>query len=641
MSTASSTEFTSCDTYNWNGNDYTSSGTYTFTTTNANGCDSVATLNLIINTSTSSSTDVTACNTYNWNGNDYTSSGTYTFTTTNANGCDSVATLNLTINTSTTSTTDTTVCANQLPYQWNGNNYETDGTYSYISTNAAGCDSTAILNLTITQAPIIEGVNGPANICTYVGTGEAITYNIINPIPGARYIWSVSQGVNLLSDTSTNPSSIEVEFTQSLINGNAVISVFALDNCDQISQTFKYYLVSRQLTTPSWAETPTIEVCPSIANDTVVTYTINEVLGADTYYWNFVNSDEITPVTGVTIISPVGVTFADLQSVANLTSITVKFDSTFTSGFLKIAGINGCGLGNVRSFPVSKTQKTVIFDSPSITNVCNYVGTSENVFYRAQLFNGTGTFLWTLPNNVTLNGGSLTSVSSSYSSVSLNFESGFTSGDLNVVVIYNCGTTSATLTLTTSAPETPVAIDGPTSICENVVSTANSATYSVGGAFDATSFTWVVPDGCTINGQAVTTLTTDGNSIQVLFPDGFFGGSIKVTANNSCGSSNETSLLVNACLTGKSTRVTSNPGLKNIDIKVFPNPTTSEYKLNVNTTVKEQITVRILDNYGRVIKTMKMMPYETISFGNELMPGSYLLEVHQGNQKMTQRIIKF
>ena len=96
--TSSSEDVTACNTYNWNGNDYTVSGTYTFTSTNAEGCDSVATINLTINNSSSSSADVTACNTYNWNGTDYTVSGTYTFTSTNAVGCDSVATLNLTIN---------------------------------------------------------------------------------------------------------------------------------------------------------------------------------------------------------------------------------------------------------------------------------------------------------------------------------------------------------------------------------------------------------------------------------------------------------------------------------------------------------------------------------------------------------------
>jgi hypothetical protein len=438
-----------------------------------------------------------------------------------------------------------------------------------------------------------------------------------------------------MSDITTNPSSIDVEFTQNLINGNAVISVSALDNCNQPSQLFKYYLVSRQLTTPQWAETPIGEVCPSIANDTVVTYTINEVLGADTYYWNFVNSDGVTPVIGVTIVSPANATFADLQNVANLTSITVKYDPTFTGGILKIAGRNGCGIGNVRNFQVSKLQKIVRFD-PSVTNVCSYVGTTENVFYRAQLFNGTGTFIWTLPSNVTLNGGSLTSISSSYSSISLNFESGFTGGDLNVVVIYNCGTTSATLSLTTTAPETPSTIEGPTSVCQNVAQSGTPATYSVEPQIDATSYTWLVPDGCII-----TSLVTDGNTIQVLFPNGFTGGEISVIANNDCGSSAVSSLEINECLTGKSSITNSVPGLENINIKVFPNPTTSEYKLNVNTTAKDKIAVRILDNFGHVIKTMKMMPYETIRFGNELMPGAYLLEVLQGKQKMTQRIIKF
>ena len=83
--------------------------------TNANGCDSTATLNLTINNATSSTTDVTACDSYDWNGTTYTASGSYTFTTTNAAGCDSTATLNLTINNATSSTTDVTHVID-----WNG-----------------------------------------------------------------------------------------------------------------------------------------------------------------------------------------------------------------------------------------------------------------------------------------------------------------------------------------------------------------------------------------------------------------------------------------------------------------------------------------------------------------------------------------
>ena len=58
----------------WNGQTYTASGVYTNVTTNANGCDSTATLNLTINPSTTSSVDVTECDTYTWNGTAYTAS---------------------------------------------------------------------------------------------------------------------------------------------------------------------------------------------------------------------------------------------------------------------------------------------------------------------------------------------------------------------------------------------------------------------------------------------------------------------------------------------------------------------------------------------------------------------------------------
>src|SRR4029078_10165356 len=153
--TTSTTSVSVCSNqlpYNWNGTNYNGAGIYTFTTTNAAECDSVATLNLTINPITASTTNIAVCSSqlpYNWNGTNYNAGGTYTFTTTNAAGCDSLATLNLTIKAITTSTTDVTVCPNQLPYSWNGTDYNTAGSYTFTTTNAAGCDSIATLNLSI------------------------------------------------------------------------------------------------------------------------------------------------------------------------------------------------------------------------------------------------------------------------------------------------------------------------------------------------------------------------------------------------------------------------------------------------------------------------------------------------------------
>jgi hypothetical protein len=97
LGTSSVNNVLACDSYNWNGTVYTSSGKYVFKTSNITGCDSVATLNLTINRSSSSSMIVSACNSYNWNGNVYTASGSYVYHTLNAAGCDSTANLNLTI----------------------------------------------------------------------------------------------------------------------------------------------------------------------------------------------------------------------------------------------------------------------------------------------------------------------------------------------------------------------------------------------------------------------------------------------------------------------------------------------------------------------------------------------------------------
>ncbi|HUS00229.1 MAG TPA: kelch repeat-containing protein, partial [Chitinophagaceae bacterium] len=144
--TSSHTVIAACDQYLWNGVLYTTSGDKTYTTTNAAGCDSVATLHLTIKHSSTSSTTVSACDEYLWNGVVYTTSGDKTYTTTNAAGCDSVATLHLTIKHSSTSSTTVSACDQ---YLWNGVVYTTSGDKTFTTTNAAGCDSVATLHLTI------------------------------------------------------------------------------------------------------------------------------------------------------------------------------------------------------------------------------------------------------------------------------------------------------------------------------------------------------------------------------------------------------------------------------------------------------------------------------------------------------------
>jgi hypothetical protein len=96
---------------------------------------------------------VTACDSYTWiDGNTYTeSNNTATHLLTNAAGCDSTVTLNLTITHSTTGTDVVTACDS---YTWiDGITYtESNNSATYTLSNSAYCDSVVTLDLTINSA---------------------------------------------------------------------------------------------------------------------------------------------------------------------------------------------------------------------------------------------------------------------------------------------------------------------------------------------------------------------------------------------------------------------------------------------------------------------------------------------------------
>jgi PDZ domain-containing secreted protein len=171
---------TACDTYTWiDGNTYTSSNnTATHTLTNLAGCDSVVTLNLSINNSNTGTDVITACDSYTWiDGNTYTASNNaVTVTLTNAAGCDSTVTLNLTITNSNTGTDVITACDS---YTWidgvtytNNNNIATQ-----TLTNAAGCDSVVTLDLTITNSTAAMDVQTACDSYTWI---DGQTYTASN-----------------------------------------------------------------------------------------------------------------------------------------------------------------------------------------------------------------------------------------------------------------------------------------------------------------------------------------------------------------------------------------------------------------------------------------------------------------------------
>ncbi|WP_430405357.1 LamG-like jellyroll fold domain-containing protein [Fluviicola sp.] len=243
--TTSSLTQTACSSYVLNGTTYTASGTYTQTLMNAAGCDSTITLNLTINQPTTSSLTQTACSSYVLNGTTYTTSGTYTQTLINAAGCDSTITLNLTINQPTSSTTTITQCGGT--YTWtNGVTYNASGTHTQTLMNAAGCDSTATLVLTINALPVATATdNGNATITASSGnsyqwincaTGAVIagaTTQTFTPSANGSYAVVISNSSECV-DTSTCVTIINVGIKE---NTSVSIAVFPNPTHNEVTVT--------------------------------------------------------------------------------------------------------------------------------------------------------------------------------------------------------------------------------------------------------------------------------------------------------------------------------------------------------------------------------------------------------------------
>ncbi|MFK7934393.1 MAG: SdrD B-like domain-containing protein, partial [Saprospiraceae bacterium] len=240
-------------TYRWSNNETTqtinnlSSGNYTVTVTDNNGCTATATTNIQASTSPlvsinpvnatcdsnngSAAANVTsgaAPYTYRWSNNQTTAiinnlnDGTYTVTVTDNNGCTATATTTIQTTSNPTvivSTTDE-ICGNQngtataeasggtAPYTYRWTNNQTtrtatnlaSGSYTVTVTDANGC--TAIASTTISGSnPVVAAISPTsAAVCS----GESVQLNATPDATNATYEWTATGG-SFDNSTVANP----------------------------------------------------------------------------------------------------------------------------------------------------------------------------------------------------------------------------------------------------------------------------------------------------------------------------------------------------------------------------------------------------------------------------------------------------
>ncbi len=153
--------------YTFNNQTLTQSGVYFDTLSTTTGCDSIVTLTLNVGSASASSVTQAICsgNSFDFNGQTYSQTGTYTATLSNASGCDSVVTLNLTVSNTIQNNITQSICSGES-FLFDGQQLTQGGTYTANYTGSGGCDSTVILNLSVNSLPQPAIIQNGNNLST-------------------------------------------------------------------------------------------------------------------------------------------------------------------------------------------------------------------------------------------------------------------------------------------------------------------------------------------------------------------------------------------------------------------------------------------------------------------------------------------
>lgn len=149
--------------YTQNNFNVSTAGVYYQRLTGADGCDSIVILHLTLLKGYHHHEQLTLCDSdvpYLWMGQSLTTTGSYTHTIAGPGVCDSIYTLDLVVNPTYTTNLDLEITPEELPYMWHGLKLNRAGTYVYHSVSRAGCDSVLLLTLTVTTVGLDYAEDG-------------------------------------------------------------------------------------------------------------------------------------------------------------------------------------------------------------------------------------------------------------------------------------------------------------------------------------------------------------------------------------------------------------------------------------------------------------------------------------------------
>ena len=77
-----------------------------------------------------------------------------------------------------------------------------------------------------------------------------------------------------------------------------------------------------------------------------------------------------------------------------------------------------------------------------------------------------------------------------------------------------------------------------------------------------------------------------------------------------------------------------------LQVRLFPNPSEDIFNLAAITSSKEEMHITMYNMVGLKVEQIKVMPGQMMRLGGNIVSGTYLIEVRQGNEKVTLKVVK-
>ncbi|MFM7053820.1 MAG: T9SS type A sorting domain-containing protein, partial [Bacteroidota bacterium] len=384
-------------------------------------------------------------------------------------------------------------------------------------------------------------INGPTQVCP----GQTLSYTAC-AIPsqnGVSYAWQIIPAVPGTATITFNGTNATVNYlpgfttAQICVNGISTFGLAGPSYCINVSTNAPTPGAITGLATPCSGSTQT--------------YSIAAVPNATSYTWS-------TNIAGAVVVD-------------NGTSASVTFPANAFNGNVCVVANSSCGVSAPSCISISSGAPGVpgAISGP-VSGICN----ASNVNYSLATSNANS-YNWIVPAGVTISG------PSNLNAVNLNFGAGFTGGTITVEAFYDCGSATSSISVN-GAPGAPALT--PAVICPEA-----SELYTASST-GATSYNW------TLSGDDYSACTNPPTCSQYFVIWSVSGGSLSVTATNSCGTSPATAI------NGSSCRMDD----QGLNSKVYPNPTNGKLFVEFRAQVAGEHTIFVTDLTGKMIYSEKV-----------------------------------